>query len=150
MDKLLACGNGEQRGGYNEIQISVSDFLSKYLEDFGEVCFEFKARNLIARNKIYPFNYRIRPQYFYLDDGFPAMPFWECEWQSKKIKFEYRDINKLILFSDRLFEKEINAIVSMLKQLDISYDIMKFSKLPEPDYDCFIKRYLKRLKWNIK
>jgi len=145
-DRLLTYGRGVQRGGYNEKQISFADFLSKYLEDFGDVCFEFKAQNLLAKNRIYPFDYKLEKEYFYLPDGFPSMPFWECEWQSKRVKFEYADINKVILFSDRLHIGQIEFIIGMFKQFNVKYEITEFSKLPEPDYDFFIKRYLKRMR----
>ncbi|ODS35385.1 hypothetical protein BEH94_00625 [Candidatus Altiarchaeales archaeon WOR_SM1_SCG] len=138
--KVLIPGRGE----YDEKQVCIADFLSQYLEDFGNVCFEFNFENLFAKNYIYPFDYEIEEQYFYLPDGFPAMPFWECEWQSERVEFEYNDINKMILFSNELHSEEIKSIADMLNHLDIAYKIMDFSELPEPDFEFFIRRYLKR------
>ena len=152
-DKYLTYGKGMER--WEEDFISFADYLHYDLAtfDFGDLCFEFKAQSLLGKNKIIPFNYKIMPEDFYLQDGYPAMPFWECEWVSKKTFFDLDDINCFIISTEAikyLGNKRLNILRNLLNENNISHKTMDFNTLPKPNDQFFIDRYLQRIKYPNK
>ncbi len=47
--------------------------------DFGDFCFEFKAKNLLRKNKIYPYDFQILDNKYLDANGDLLYGIWECE-----------------------------------------------------------------------
>lgn len=69
----------------------------------------------------------MKKEHFYLPDGFPSMPFWECEWQAKRVEFEYDDINtKYFYFRINYAEKKLDSLLTCLKKLALGIRLWRF------------------------
>ncbi len=78
-DKFLTYGKGKEK--WNENFISFSDYLHYDMAtyDFGDFCFEFKAKNLLRKNKIYPYDFQILDNKYLDANGDLLYGIWECE-----------------------------------------------------------------------
>lgn len=131
---------GHRIAGYDGNFVSVSDILSQYLAIiFGNNIIEFKAKNLFGKNNLKP---RI---YDCTETDFNDMPFEEAEWISDKIKFSYKDINRIICIPMFLTEKSNLKDVCCSKGIRLEY-INSAEKLPNYNLDFFVNAYKERIK----
>jgi len=112
--------------------VSLSDRITKgIIEFFGNVTFEFDALSLYEKNKsIVPRDYGISE-----DDikRYDELPFFENEWViSKKLEFDLKDINKVLLITSRDFKKStFENVIWILESKDIEYCLLSEKWLPD-------------------
>lgn len=102
--------------------ISLSDRITKgIIEFFGNVVFEFDAISLYRKNKsIAPRDYGISEDAI---EKYEELPFFENEWiTQKELKFDLKDINKVLLIKSKDFkESSFKDVVRILKNKGIEY-----------------------------
>ncbi|MBI2968348.1 MAG: hypothetical protein HYY40_11135 [Bacteroidetes bacterium] len=147
-DKFLTFGRGIEK--WKENFVAFADYLHQELAtfDFGDLCFEFKAKNLLAKNEIYPYDFQVTDNKFVDKEGNLLYGMWECEWVSKKIIFDFNDVNCFIIskkVKEYLNNKELSILFNLLNENSISFKIIDFDKLPKSSNQFFVERYLKRI-----
>ncbi len=131
------CPKGGRINGYDEETISFSDILSDYTAFYGDCIIEFIAESLCKKNNIYPYKYEVDEN----SKDFYDMPFWEAEWRTKEVSFDYNDINQIYFLTPPLL-----TLSEFLKEKNIKYKQIEERDLPSFPEEFFIKRYKERLK----
>jgi len=112
--------------------VSLSDRLTKgIVEFFGNVVFEFDAVSIYMKNKsIIPRDYGISEDDI---DKYDELPFFENEWiVPEKLKFDLKDINKVIFITSGNFrEPTFKNVVKILKNKNIEYCFLSEKWLPD-------------------
>lgn len=128
--------------------VSLSDGITKaIIEFFGNVTFEFDALSLYEKNKLLaPRDYAISE-----DDikRYDELPFFENEWVvPEELKFNLKDINKILLITNKDFrEPAFDDITPLLQSKGTEYTFLSEKWLSDNVLSDTIKYFFRIENW---